>query len=571
MDLFKILDGTPEPPIVSLSTSENMSGDYWLPVPMCEYQKELTDQVVSLHYSDILKYFETDDKEQVLLDSLEVLYLNSQLVATHPYLLIDHYMPKNLATKDTPWNLCETSGKFQVLKDVITLLEDRKINVAIVGRSGKLLDLLEALLLGSRCHINKLHGTNLKLPAKYQSTKKEPKSKELTVHIVPSDVADFSTKLRFDMIIAVDITPTTQFLESLRKNPRTPILRLVSTNSIDHIALYFRQFHDRGTKDYLVDVTAAIVVLRDQVGVLPPDLRPIYSKSLTYLKDWLLDFSFMPWPLPEMSNIRKYDARDVERSLLTEVHYDEREKVVKRKTYYETKRLNQDYTSNPLRDVSFGILSVNSNYSDSLTHRLIQDFNNVHAELQLKQDELKHLIFFEGNKKEFTHLDQTKIEDEIEGYKSRIEAASKQSDELTTQIEEKKQMINEQEERVTELSKYEKLNKIKELKGRIAREEQRKQRSVTEIDYMKKEITNAENSVLESEKEITDLKTQIGANEQKLDDYWLSYQKKTIDDLELRELTNRITDLKMSIEESLTKLQNSKVRTDTRRNSPSVK
>jgi hypothetical protein len=571
MDLFKILDGTPEPPIVSLATSENMSGDYWLPVPMCEYQKELTDQVVSLHYSDILKYFETDDKEQVLLDSLEVLYLNSQLVSTHPYLLIDHYFPKNLVTRDMPLNLCETSGKFQVLKDVISMLEDRRINIAIAGRSGRLPDLIEALLLGSRCHIKRLHGSNLKIPAKLQSTKNS-RAKELTVHIIPSDVPGFSTKLKFDLVISFDITPTTDFLQSLRKSTRAPILRLVSANSIDHIALYFRQFHERGTKDYLVDVTAAIVVLRDQVGILPPDLRPIYSKNLTYLSDWFQDFGHKPWPLPEMSAIRKYGAGDVERSLLTEVHYYQNtEKVMKQKTCYEKKRLNKDYTSNPLKDVNFGILSINSNYADSLTHKLIQDFTKAHSDLQLQMDELNNFEEFESDRKDFTRIDSEKLKEEVDGYRARIEIASEKSVELISKIEETKKKVDQCEEEIVRLSKNEKLLKIKGLKEKIAKEEQRKQSSVTEAEYMSKEISNAEKSIEDSEREISDLKRCIGSNQQKLEDYWIGFQVIEVDNSDLKLLNEKVERLKLQIEDSLTKLQNSKARNDNRRNSPSMK
>ncbi|CEP24755.1 unnamed protein product [Cyberlindnera jadinii] len=571
MDLLKILDGTPEPPIVSLTTSENLSGDYWLPVPMCEYQKELTDQVVSLHYSDILKYFETDDKEQVLLDSLEVLYLNSQLVATHPYLLIDHYMPKNLATKDTPNNLCDTSGKFKVLRDLISMLEGRSIDVALVGRSGKLLDMLESLLLGTRCNIKRHHGSNLKIPAKSQNTKNN-KPKVLTMHIIPSDVDDFVTTSKFDLVISFDITPTNEFLQSLRKSTRVPILRLVSTNSIDHIALYFRQFHERGTEEYLVQVTAAIVVLRDQVGVLPPDLRPIYFKNLTYLKDWCEDFVHTPWPLPEMSSIRRYDAGDVERSLLQEVHYEKntepkREPV----SYYEAKRLNKDYISNPLKEVNFGILSVNSKFSDALTHRLIQGLTRVFGELQLKLDELTHLEEFDNAIKDFTRVDESKLNDEIKGYNDRISSAISKSGELSSQIESLKSQIRQAEATAESLSTNTKLQRIKELKELISKEEHRSGNNVTEMEYMAKEIGNAEKSISDSDVEVEQLKKSIGENQQKVDGYWSNFQALVIDDSELKHVQERIESLKFQIEDSLTKLQNSKARADTRRNSPSLK
>ena len=75
MNLLKILDTKPIPSIMDskmLGATGNVSGDYWLQTTMNLYQKELTDQIVSLHYSDILRYFETSDyKADVVVESMK--------------------------------------------------------------------------------------------------------------------------------------------------------------------------------------------------------------------------------------------------------------------------------------------------------------------------------------------------------------------------------------------------------------------------------------------------------------------------------------------------------------------
>ena len=153
----RILDTAPDPAIVDAQTmgvSGDTSGDYWLPASMCLYQKELTDQIVSLHYSDILKYFETSDyREDIVIGSMKSMCLNSEYVATHPYLLIDHFMPKSMITKDIPGHLAETSGKFAVLRDLITLVQEYETHTVLMARSDRTMDLLEALLLLSLIHI----------------------------------------------------------------------------------------------------------------------------------------------------------------------------------------------------------------------------------------------------------------------------------------------------------------------------------------------------------------------------------------------------------------------------------
>lgn len=68
------------------------------------------------------------------------------------------------------------------------------------------------------------------------------------------------------------------------------------------------------------NVTAAMVILRDRLGTLPPDLRPIYSQKLHYLVEWL-ENPTVPWPLPDIYPLKQYTSMDVERSLLTEVHF----------------------------------------------------------------------------------------------------------------------------------------------------------------------------------------------------------------------------------------------------------
>lgn len=154
MDLRKILDTTPEPPIIEPDIANiNYSGDYQLPTPMYDFQKELTDQIVSLHYPDILKYCELNDRREIIIKSLDICLENCQLVSNHPYLLIDHYMPKNLTFKQLPEKLAETSGKFNVFKDLINVLIDDKnnylINVGVViNNKRNLFDLIDALLLG---------------------------------------------------------------------------------------------------------------------------------------------------------------------------------------------------------------------------------------------------------------------------------------------------------------------------------------------------------------------------------------------------------------------------------------
>lgn len=572
MDLFKILDTTPEPQIVQLATNANVSGDYWLPVPMTEYQKELTDQVVSLHYSDILKYFETEDKDQVLLDSLETLYLNSQLVATHPYLLITHYIPKSMTSKDGSSSILETSGKFQVLRDLFALLQDlgQDLRIAIVGRDGKLLDLLESILINTcKTNIKRVTGNYLRNQAKLKQT-----NHKLTTYLVPSSYDVQQLSERFDLIFSFDITPSKEFLDALRAaNPSSPIIRFVTVNSIDHIASYFRNVrHFKRNRQYLVDVTAAIVVLRDRCGVLPPDLRPIYSKKLNYFKNWAASFKTQPWPLPEMAPIRRFDANDVEKSLLTEVVF---EKPVKRinseefKTFYNLKRLNKDYTTNPLNDINFGILSVNSNYNDALTHKLIQNYNVLLNRLLIQLNEFNNFIEIESQKKDYLVQDETKFLNDLTHLKERIKSGNVISKNLTEKIDKLKLENSDMSQKNKEINRFDKVIKIQQLKEEIAKQQHTNANLTKEVEYVSKEIANANSSIEENVKKIAELKQEIVKNEKLVDEYFQTFTPydSTKDVEEIQALKNKILDLDLMINENLKILQR-KIKNG--RNSPSL-
>lgn len=105
-------------------------------------------------------------ENEVLQNSLDSLYANTQLVATHPYLLVQHYLPPNLLLKDVHHRLARASGKFSVLVNLIELIRDKKINVALISRAGKSFDLIESLLLGRMINYKRYSGTYLRQSSK---------------------------------------------------------------------------------------------------------------------------------------------------------------------------------------------------------------------------------------------------------------------------------------------------------------------------------------------------------------------------------------------------------------------
>ncbi|SCU91175.1 LAMI_0E05006g1_1 [Lachancea mirantina] len=567
MDLLKILDTVPEPAIVDAKTmgvSGNISGDYWLPTPMCLYQKQLSDQIVSLHYSDILKYFETHDYNQdVVVASMKTMCLNSEYVATHPYLLIDHLLPKSLITKDIPNNIAETSGKFSVLRDLINLIQDYRTETVIVCRPGRTSDLLEALLLGNRVNIKRYDGQSVKVK---QKSKKFP----CTCHIFASDPSDFDENsvdgnIHFDLVLCLDPSVNTRephIQKALRQQRpsngpgnKAPIVRLVTINSIDHCELFFEKQIGKDSKDFIARVSAAVVVMRDSVGTLPPDLRPIYSQNLKYLVAWLEDPS-LPWPLPDIYPLKTYTPMDVERSLLTEVKYNQNSDILEeafqsgrkrgRKpnssleqgqtpvSFYKMKRLQNDYSSNPLKQDMAQLTGINAiQHSDAtqyhlagglLTHKLIQSIGMVYTNLDIQSTEIRHFEDIEASQlqrsqvlqndlisitRQFQEAQRLEITNEEEAVKYH-----RLTDQKLIQIAEVQKTVDELIDSLASKGPdFKELSRIYreslQVQEDIEREQRISESRISESSYMGKEITRAEEVIKEKTDEKALLLQQI--------------------------------------------------------------
>lgn len=573
MDLLKILDTKPVPTIVdsqTLGASGDVSGDYWLPTTMCLYQKELTDQIVSLHYSDILRYFETTDyKADVVLESMRTMCTNSEYVATHPYLLIDHYMPKSLITRDIPAHLAETSGKFVVLRDLMNLVQKYETNTAIVCRPGRTMDLIEALLLGNKVNIKRYDGSSIK------SKQKKPKDYSCTCHIFPSlpPSSEKSVKIeiqdQFDMLIAVDpsVDTETPYIQKILKYGRTgknntntsrksPIVRLVTINSVDHCNIYFSKKFPKDSTELLSRVTAGVVVLRDIVGTLPPDLRPIYSQHLSYLVEWL-ENSDLPWPLPDVYPIKQYNPMDVERSLLSEVKFNQVEDLDvifntnskkrgrhkdrngdgsynhKNKSYYELKRLKNDYSTNPTKQGMKQLTGITTageddsiNYhlvSGILTHKLIQSIGQVYNDIERQVSELKdynatnsieqnHVLFYTKERDGMNQklMDCQKLIENFNKDSKNLEESNNSNFDKVDKMDSKYNSILAEMKCDNDINKKLKDSIVekKSISEELEREERQKESKLKEKEYMLKEINRADEAIKTSSEEISKLKTE---------------------------------------------------------------
>lgn len=550
MDLLRILDAKPEPTIVDtdhfkIDPQYQISNIYNIPTPMSDFQKELIDQIVSLHYSDILRFFEKLDSEswdnmssnrkEIITSSLQTLLKNTKLVCLHPYLLIDHFFPKSLTTRDLPNRLAETSGKFQILNDILIQLDHiynpvdkldktkkgQSIDVAILVKPGKAMDLIDALCIGHRCNLSRYTGIKLRDSSANQ---KKNMNLNLNVHLFPSNFDKMNEKeldannvsgykpntRKMTFVVFFDLTVdlNNPFLQNITDPNTTKFFKLVPIYSVEHIELYYeQQIQTRGVDEFLRPMTAAIVVLRDRVGQLPSTLKPAYTKHLQYLKSYLANPIHVKWPLPDLPPIGNFTSRDVERSLLTEVKFNfDNEELLKEqeenrpsvqdslntnfggktqmighiiqprfakknatfKNYYDSKRLEKKYLMNPLNKDYENLTGISKEIKqhEVLTHTLIYHFDaSIKKMIDLDEEVKSFNDFSDIRLKNFNVMLEAyeKLLKDVKEKESKLSAIDKDINEYTEKTEATKVELKAYEDKIEEISKSDsKSDKVKE-------------------------------------------------------------------------------------------------------------
>ncbi|GAV51286.1 hypothetical protein ZYGR_0AD04690 [Zygosaccharomyces rouxii] len=152
---------------------------FYLPVGLTPFQRDLTEILVSLHARSFQKELDSsnniDDKDAVAeypqISSKQMTHMldkGIRVVANHPCLLVEHYMPRQFLRMVPTENLVTTSDKFQKLQELLSrfIQRDRQtfpdaLKICIISHNVRELDILEGLVLGKRVRIKRLSGASL--------------------------------------------------------------------------------------------------------------------------------------------------------------------------------------------------------------------------------------------------------------------------------------------------------------------------------------------------------------------------------------------------------------------------
>ena len=646
MDLLRILDAKPEPCIVDVNHFKidpeyQNSNIYKIATPMSDFQKELVDQIISLHYSDILRFFEkldnklwysmNESRKEIIITSLETMISNIKLVCLHPYLLINHFFPKSLTTRDLPNRLAETSGKFQILNDLLIQLDSiynpidkndkskkgKNIDIAIIVRSGKAMDLVDALCIGHRCNLKKYSGIKLRDSSANQ---KKNLNLNLNIHLFPSEfenlnekeistnLNNFKKKMNFIIYFDSNIDQNNQFLNKLIDFRKTKFFQLIPIYSVEHIELYFQnQTNSRSIDEYLRPITAAVVVLRDRVGQLPSNLKPAYTKNLIFIKDYFSNPLINKWPLPDLPPIRNFNSKDVERSLLTEVKFNfDNEEILKEEeenrqdikesfnsyfggktkminhiiqprfskknpiiqNYYQNKRLEKNYLMNPLNKDYENLTGISKQVSQNeiTTHTLIYQFDTTLTKTIKINEEIDSFKKFNNIRiKNFDIMIETyeKLDNELKENEEKLKLTDDEINEITFKTEIIKNEIKDYNDNIQKLkdssidsNNSENQDVLKNFERYELLEEIKKLQG--KLDSNKNENKYMKEEIERAEKSTIESESQIIKLKESNEELYIKIEDLKNDNTEINKEENILSSLKNDLKKSENEISESK-------------
>ncbi|SCV05583.1 LANO_0H10682g1_1 [Lachancea nothofagi CBS 11611] len=164
-------------------TVDDQSSNYCVPVGLTILQKDLIEILISIHARSLLQFYNNEDVykfeeskgfTKLTLPALSPQQLTSMLaaniraIANHPFLLVEHYMPRQLLLMEPGERLIGASDKFQKMALLLDSLFSRDrtkfpkaLQITILSHSVKELDLIEGYLLGKPVKLRRLSGTSL--------------------------------------------------------------------------------------------------------------------------------------------------------------------------------------------------------------------------------------------------------------------------------------------------------------------------------------------------------------------------------------------------------------------------
>ncbi|KAH0559329.1 hypothetical protein GP486_004155 [Trichoglossum hirsutum] len=291
----------------SIAAADPGEMEFVVPLPMNARVRDQYQQIVYNYREGIEAFVRAENESNVtLVSQMKEMLRKVSKVAIHPDLdSNDTIAPQGVPEIDEAKWSESCSAKFEFLRRFLEAIRYKKIHVAILAQSKRLLDILELFLKATQFKHNRPDRPDnsrkeltLGFPGQVTVTLQE--TGESGAVYVPSDA---------QLVVAFDRTfnPRDRHVETMRNHPfivgkKCPVFHLLIQNSVEHADMCIPPSLDEEQR--LQTTVYLVTQARHDVGVLPAEY-PTPTLAAEKLANWLLGGGEAgKWPLPSLGSVR---------------------------------------------------------------------------------------------------------------------------------------------------------------------------------------------------------------------------------------------------------------------------
>jgi hypothetical protein len=276
--------------------------EYVVPLPMVSYARDIYVNAIRSCRNQRYAFLTDEVFDPSLVKEIDSMIEDLDKLCNHQDLIVDDFSTQKLESVERQAKWAENvSTKCIFLAEFLALMQTEAKQIAILVRPGRMLEILEALLMWHDFVYNR---------ADKSGYTGNISGGPMKISLIPTQ----GEILGFDppsIVIAFDSTYASfPFLKDLRTDPTfpnrpVPLLSLIITNSIEHLEKCF----DRNIEpiERKIKLVSCLTQIGDGVGKLSSEYHgpPIAAKAVAeYLINGAIEST---WPLPPMPDIEDLD------------------------------------------------------------------------------------------------------------------------------------------------------------------------------------------------------------------------------------------------------------------------
>ncbi|KAI5799170.1 hypothetical protein DFH27DRAFT_86565 [Peziza echinospora] len=243
-------------------------GEYALVLALSDGQKKAYLQNINNKAKIIQRFCEGEQNDNETTSIIRNVLSTAACVSTH----LDLTSNDSIDWEQTEVGYALLHPKFQFLKTFLDSLRQQNMLVAICAQPGKTLDLLELFLRGIKVRCRRTDGFSSRPPLAFDEVNGLVSVALLATGPDNSRVVGnyASIVIAFDSTFDINEKHVVNYrTHTLEVGRLSPVLRLISINTVEHVKLYISP---RNNANYLNQLMSFVAILRDQAGVLPSSI-----------------------------------------------------------------------------------------------------------------------------------------------------------------------------------------------------------------------------------------------------------------------------------------------------------